>query len=91
MDYYYVHSSASETESEEDEPVTSTVPELTGEDGSALFKSDRPSWLYRRSRTPSPKEDLDNRRVVTTLQEGRSSYKPNLVSRKNEVSSTCVA
>ena len=85
-------SSASEASISEDEdledhePVTSTVPELTGEDIPTMLKSDRPSWLYRRSRSRSPVEELDKkRRVVTTRQEGARSFKPDLVARKNEV------
>lgn len=79
------------SQSEEDEPVTSTVPELTGEDIPAMLKSDRSSWLYRWSRSRSPKgEEVGKRgRLVTTRQQAPSykpqSYKPHLVTRKNEV------
>ena len=79
------------SQSEEDEPVTSTVPELTGEreqDIPTMFKTDRSSWLYRRSRSRSPMaEEAGERkkgRVVTTRQQA-PGYKPLLVTRKNEV------
>ena len=39
----------------ENEPVTSTVPELAREEIPPDIKSDRPSWLFRRSQTPSPR------------------------------------
>jgi hypothetical protein len=77
------------SQSEDDEPVTSTVPDLTGPDIPAMLKSDRTSWLYRRSRSRSPREEEGGEkrkesRVVTT-QQPSNTYKPQLVTRKNEV------
>lgn len=75
------------SQSDEDEPVTSTVPELTGERGEEpVIRSDRTSWLFRKSgsRSPPRDEDTRRRRVVTTRQQA-PSYQPYLVSRKNEV------
>lgn len=37
--------------------MTSTVPELVGVELPEDMKSNRSSWLHRRSRTPSPRKD----------------------------------
>ncbi len=93
----YIHfnscSSSSSSESDEgsnseNEPVTSTVPELEGEQLPPELKSNRPSWLYRRSRTPSPTMEADRKeeKVVSTRQPTTAaSYKPKFVSRNNQV------
>ncbi len=80
------HSSSEESDSEK-EPVTSTVPELETEAIPDDLKSERSSWLYRRSRTPSPPAGGGERRkqrVVTTRQT-TASRNPHVINRKNEV------
>lgn len=77
--------SSSEESDSDKEPVTSTVPELETEAIPPEIKSNRPSWLYRRSRTPSPAPSAERRVVSTTTRHVAGSYNPNIVNRKNEV------
>lgn len=77
--------------------MTSTVPDelMAGEDllPPDIAKSDRTSWLYRRSRTPSPRRGEDEGGArdrkghgLVSTRAPPQSFKPNIVDRKNEVS-----